>query len=199
MPAIPADRYHHGDLRRALLDAALEILRAGDDLSLRAVARRAGVSHAAPYHHFADRQALVAAIAEEGLVAFRAALVEAAAGPEDPPGRMLAVGAAYVRFAVENPAHFRLMFSAELADRAALPELQAAYDAAYAVLLAGVEGVLGAGAPAEAVHLQATASWSLVHGLSHLILDNQVGSGGYTPEEAERLARQVLATSPPGG
>lgn len=195
----PSDsgRYHHGDLRRALLDAALEILQERGDLSLRAVARRAGVSHAAPYHHFADRRALVSALAGEGLTAFREALLAGARREADPHLRMLEVGVAYVRFAVENPAHFRLMFSAELADRSDDPGLQEAYDAAYAVLLDGVRGVLGEGAPDGAVSAQATFAWSLVHGLSYLILDNQVASLGCSPDEAEELARRVIRGSAP--
>lgn len=192
-------RYHHGDLRRALLDAALEILKEGGDLSLRGVARRAGVSHAAPYHHFPDRRALVAAIAEEGLVAFRRALGEAArrTGP-DPAQRLREVGVAYVRFAVENPAHFRLMFSAELADRSGLPELRASFEAAYGVLVGGVRRVLGEGAADELVTVHATYAWSLVHGLANLILDRQVGPRVETPDAAEAFARKVLqAMHPP--
>src|SRR5829696_6591713 len=129
------DSYHHGDLRRALIDATLELLEEGEEPSLRAVARRAGVSHTAPYHYFADRRNLVAAVAEEGLVAFREALERGASKAVGPPGRLLEAGVAYVRFAVENPARFRLMFSAALAERSELPGLQEAYSSAYGVLL----------------------------------------------------------------
>src|SRR5688500_9283866 len=96
------ERYHHGDLRRALVDSALEILEEGGELSLRAVARRAGVSHTAPYHHFRDRRRLVAAVATEGLLALRDALA-GAGSPGEPLSRLLECGVAYVRFAVGNP------------------------------------------------------------------------------------------------
>ncbi len=191
----PQGRYHHGDLRRALLDAALEILENGGDLSLRAVARRVGVSHAAPYHHFSDRRALVAALAEEALNDFRRALLRAGLRAVDAQERMLEVGVAYVRFALANPSRFRLMFSAELSDRTELPTLQEAFDSAYAVLVRGVQGMLGEGVAEEQVRIQATFSWSLVHGLANLLLDRQVAVEADTPEAQEDLVRSVLRRS----
>jgi AcrR family transcriptional regulator len=186
--------YHHGDLRRALLGSALHMLEEGEELSLRAVARRAGVSHTAPYHHFADRRALLAAVAEEGLLALRDAL---RAAVETAPGeleeQLLETGVAYVRFAVGSPARFRLMFSAELADRADRPSLQAASEAAYGVLLETVQRCFGEGIPGEAVELRALAAWSTVHGLSMLVLDSQVPGIERTPEAAGELARRVLS------
>ena len=183
--------YHHGDLRRALVAAALELLEQGDELSLRAVARRAGVSHTAPYHHFRDRRALVAAVAQEGQLTLRDALAEAGKGL-DGRERLLESGVAYVRFAVSNPTRFRVMFSAELADRSELPELQAACDSAYAELLANVRRVMGESAPEEAVQTRALGAWSTVHGLSMLILDRQVPGVGADPEAAAAVARAVL-------
>jgi AcrR family transcriptional regulator len=135
--------YHHGALRRALLDAALATLEEGGEISLRAVARRAGVSHAAPYHHFTDRKALVAALAREGLASLVQALESAGRQVEDPRLELLEIGVAYVRFSTENRALFRLMFSAELADREGLPELQAAYAGAYEVVAGRVRELLG--------------------------------------------------------
>jgi AcrR family transcriptional regulator len=197
------ERYHHGDLRRALIDSALEILEEGQELSLRAVARRAGVSHTAPYHHFRDRRTLVAAVATEGLLALRDALTGAGAR-EEPLSRLLECGVAYVRFALGNPTRFRLMFSPELADKAELPELQAASDAAYGELLANVRRVMGEGAAEAGIQRRALGAWSTVHGLAMLILDRQVPGVESDPEEAARLAREVLGggatgSRPPAG
>lgn len=193
------DPYHHGDLRAALVRTALELLERGEDPSLRTVARNAGVSHAAPYHHFADRRALMAAVAEEGLALFRDALRGAAARENGGAAlRLLAIGAAYVRFGAEHPARFRLMFSPELADRSELPELQAAHDAAYAVLLEGMREVMGPDAPQAELERQALVAWSTVHGLSMLILDNQLAAEPEDPEAVERLAREVLGQMRPG-
>ena len=186
-----SQRYHHGDLRRALVDAALALLEEGEELSLRAVARRAGVSHTAPYHHFRDRRALVAAVAQEGLLALRDALSQAGEGL-DPQARLLEGGIAYVRFAVSNPTRFRVMFSAELADRGELPELQSAADAAYGELLASMRLVMGEGAPEEATQTRALAAWSTVHGLSMLLLDRQVPGIEPDGEGAAAVARAVL-------
>jgi AcrR family transcriptional regulator len=186
-------RYHHGDLRRALLASALDILEEGSEPSLRAVARRAGVSHMAPYHHFPDRRALVAAVAEEGLLALRDALLAAVETAPGNPGRqLLETGVAYVRFAVGSPARYRLMFSAELVERADLPEVQAAADAAYGVLLEAVRREIGEAAPESVVALRALGAWSTVHGLSMLILDRQVPGVVNGVEDAGQMARQVL-------
>ena len=195
-------RYHHGDLRRALVEAALAILEEGDELSLRAVARRAGVSHTAPYHHFRDRRALIAAVAQEGLLALRDALAAAGAGLE-PQARLIESGVAYVRFAVSHRTRFRVMFSAELAERADLPELQAASEAAYGVLLANVRRLMGERAPEEAIRTRALGAWSTVHGLAMLVLDRQVPGVEAEGEDAARVAREVLGrtsgTPPPAG
>src|SRR5205809_439421 len=110
--------YHHGDLRRTLIDASLALVEEEGigALSLREVARKAGVTHNAPYHHFPDRGALLAAIAEEGFgrLAQETAAARAAV-PDDPLARLTACGQAYVRFAIASPAHFRVMFRPELA------------------------------------------------------------------------------------
>jgi AcrR family transcriptional regulator len=110
-------RYHHGDLRRALLDAALEVLSAegAAALTLREVARRAGVTHAAPYRHFTDKQALLATVAEEGFRMLAAEMTRGAAPHASDPRRALeAIGAAYVRFATSQRAHFQVMFGKDI-------------------------------------------------------------------------------------
>ena len=169
--AAPADGrpYHHGDLRRALIEAGRRLLeREGSGaLSLRAVAREAGVSAAAPYHHFKDRAALLYAVAHEGNVALNAAV--AAAYEAGPPGhdRIVAVGLAYVRFALESPALYRLMFeTSRLYDHYAdaceaegqIPRLLAA--------------TFGASLPARRSdldrHLAAIAGWAMFRGLAEV-------------------------------
>src|SRR5215213_1549384 len=125
-PARPATRYHHGDLRRALIDTALAMVtdEGAWNFTLREVARRAGVSHAAPYNHFEDKSALLAEVAALGYQSLREAM-ESAAGEQPRSARqpLARVGAAYVRFGVEQPAHYRLMFGAELAHKERYPAL----------------------------------------------------------------------------
>src|SRR5712692_1107293 len=125
-------RYHHGDLPRALLDAALHIVETEGSaaLTLRAAASLAGVSQTAPYRHFANKEAILAAVAEDGFRSLMAAMRHRAAGFADNPlERLRAVGLGYVTFAASNPAHFRVMFGREMADRSASPSLrQAATD-----------------------------------------------------------------------
>jgi AcrR family transcriptional regulator len=176
------DTYHHGNLRPALIAAALRILR--DDgigaLSLRAAARAAGVSQAAPYRHFADKEGLLAAVAEAGFRALNAAVTKATAGLEgDFINRFRMQGQTYVGFAVAHPAQFRLMFGRELADRSAHPGLRAAAEETFARLLGAVRegqqaGLVRPGDPED----QAMAAWSLVHGLSALLLDGHLAPRG---------------------
>jgi AcrR family transcriptional regulator len=160
--------YHHGDLRRALLDAAEALMAEGTDApSLRAVARRAGVSHAAPYKHFADRHALRAGVAERGFQALRADMETAAAAGDAP---MRAIGRAYVAFALAHPARYRLMFGPEFAQGRGTPELDRAARAAFDALVA----TQGRGDAPAGDRTTAVASWSLVHGLATLLIDGRV-------------------------
>lgn len=184
-------RYHHGELRQGLVAAALRVVERGDDLTLRGVAREAGVSHMAPYHHFSDRRALLAAVAEAGLRRMDEAIEAARQPGADPIRQLIDVGVAYVRFALDNPTLFRLVFSAELADRSDLPELQAGYDASYRRLRALVEGRLGEGTDPEDVRFWTLRGWSMAHGLANLLLDEQV-RGVRDADEAEKLARRVF-------
>ena len=194
-PAQPASRYHHGDLRRALIDTALAMVteEGAWNFTLREVARRAGVSHAAPYNHFEDKSALLAEVAALGFQSLRQTL-EAAARRQSRSARQALAGiaAAYVRFGVEHPAHYRLMFGAELADKARHPSLQAASDAAFAVLTGVLErGQASGQIRRDPVRDQALAAWSLVHGLTTLLIDQRVSFLGVSTGEAERHARQA--------
>jgi AcrR family transcriptional regulator len=187
--------YHHGDLRGALIHTALTMVteEGAWDFTLREVARRAGVSHMAPYNHFEDKTALLAEVAALGFESLRQTL-EAAAFKKS-RSRRLAFGniaAAYVRFGVEHPAHYRLMFSAELAEKALYPALEVAIAAACAALTSA----LGAGQTSGVTRQmtmrdQALAAWSLVHGLTTLLIDQRVSFLGASTGEPEKYARQV--------
>jgi len=175
------DRYHHGNLRAALVEQALVVLAESGpgSLSVRDVARRAGVSHAAATYHFGDRRGLLTAVAIEGCQGLAAAL-EAAR-----PSGFLEVGVAYVRFAREHPGHFAVMFDArELHEDD--PALQAARAAAGAVLFEEVPTILP---PRADPVLGGLAAWSLVHGLASL------AAGGMVPaaldDDPDELARRV--------
>ncbi|HYZ34333.1 MAG TPA: WHG domain-containing protein [Crenalkalicoccus sp.] len=175
--------YHHGALRAALLDAADALLDEGGAgaVSLREAARRAGVSATAPYRHFADKEALLAALAARGFEAFGAALAAAAA---EGPKPLLAMGLAYVRFALARPGRFRLMFGPGIADRARYPELLEAQRRAFGHLAAAT----GGGGRPDAPSTAAVAAWAQVHGLAQLILD-----GMLPVEQAEALTQAVTA------
>lgn len=180
--------YHHGDLRRALLQGALELLAEGGParLTLRAAAERAGVSVAAPYRHFADKRALLAAVAEEGFLALQRACVDAMAnGSGDPVDMFWRHGVAYVRFAIENPAHYRVMFGPELPDKSVYEDLSIAARAAYDSLRSTLRLCAGAGLFADSdIELRAMRAWALVHGLALLYIDGQLGAGDELSREA---------------
>jgi AcrR family transcriptional regulator len=187
----PESAWHYaGDLRAALVAAALALIAEGGAaaLTMRAVARRAGVSAMAPYHHFRDRAALVAAVAAHGFDQLYSDKIAAlAAAPGDPAQRIVAGAIAYVRFVRENPALYRLMKSSELADRADHPDLAIAA-ARPGDSLAAMLGELAAAGrlhgttPRDAGQLL----WALVHGLGTLSID------AYLPD-AERLAGEGAA------
>ncbi len=161
--------YHHGDLRAALLDAALEVLEqdGATALSLRAVARRAGVSPAAPYRHYADREALVSAVAAVGYRDLAERLAAAHPAPSTPE-QLADVAVAYVRFAIERPALFRIMFS-EPCDRD--NDERVAATAAVTLYLREIVARAFPGSDPEAL---APAIWALVHGLAFLHLDGKL-------------------------
>jgi AcrR family transcriptional regulator len=167
--------YYGGDLRRDLLDAALELIdRAGPSaVSLRALARRLGVSHAAPANHFPDKAALFTAIAVEGFELLAAAIRDATrrVGPEATAGQRLgAAGRAYTGFAVGHPAHFAVMWQRDLLHLDD-PALCAAGEATFALLLAGVRDVQAEGwAAGSDQRTVAYLAWSVVHGLAALWL-----------------------------
>lgn len=186
-----ASPYHHGDLRRALLDAAFEILKAEGPsaLSLREVARRAGVSHQAPYHHFASRAHLLAALAAEGFEQLAESLVRVQAAATEPVQRMQDTGVEYVMFASRNPERFRLMFGAELGTRDPYPDLDAAAKHVFELMVRPFGGK-----PQATAHTSDRAVvltlWSTVHGLAALAVDGQVALKGQALEVAARATTE---------
>ncbi len=185
----PARPYHHGDLHNALRDAARSILEKEglSALTLRAVARQAGVSHAAPYRHFASHEALLVELAREGFEELRHELVAASSLPGLEDDRIASIGAAYMRFVARRPALVRLMFGPQLPNRDAFPELAAAADA--------VGAEIGTALNDPALGL---AVWAAVHGLAMLILENVVDLGQrrsglhVLPSRAEILLRSLF-------
>jgi AcrR family transcriptional regulator len=181
-------------LRDTLLDAAAALIaRQGPQgFSLREVARRARVSEAAPYWHFADREALLAAVAERGFLTMESWMLAVRSSTADPRARLRALGVGYVRFALTHPAYLRVMFGSEVPDKAAHPGLKAAADRTFALLVQAITdgqaaGELRRGNPLEL----AVAAWSLVHGLAALLVDGKLKDHVRSPGQAERLAGRV--------
>ena len=204
--AAPARPYHHGDLPAALLAAAMMILEADGiaGLTLRAVARRAGVSHMAPAHHFGDLTGLLSELAALGFQQFAAALGNAAVtAADDKVASLDEMGEAYVGFARDNPALFQLMFRSERLDPKR-PALAAAMGRA-SDMLTRAAGDFVEGEPVGPSLVQVAASvraWSLVHGYALLLIDGRLDPtlarlAGAGSADATVLLRAVLGRSPP--
>jgi AcrR family transcriptional regulator len=193
--------YHHGNLRRALIDAGLGLIEkeGATALSLREAARRAGVSTAAPYRHFPSREALLAAIAEEGFRLLGEEIRRAIAEHDDAARRLGEAGIAYVLFAAAHPAHYNVMFSPELADRTAHPSLEAAAADPSQLLLGAIRDYQEAGwmRSRDPGELQ-LAAWSSVHGLASLITSGHIRVAGFDPGRIEQIARAVVRSLVPG-
>ncbi len=180
--------YHHGDLRAALLAAAeAELTEKGiEAFSLRAVAKRAGVSHAAPAHHFGDVTGLLTALAAEGFRAFLSSMTALTTCDAEPEIRLEAAGLGYIDFALARPALFRLIFSSKRPDFTD-PALGAAADAAYGHLVALV-AELGGTEP------DVLAIWSLVHGAADLLAGGRIKGLDQAPAPLrEAMLRAMLA------
>ncbi|MGV9299174.1 MULTISPECIES: TetR/AcrR family transcriptional regulator [Amycolatopsis] len=190
-----ARRYHHGDLRQAVLTAAVEVL--GDSgpaaVNLRDLARRVGVSHAAPAHHFGDRSGLLTAVAAQGFDLLADTLEELPPSPD-----LLEAGVAYVSFAVEHRAHFEVMFRPELL-RGDDPDLRAAQERSNQALDWAIAGFRdGSVDPVVA----GAAAWSLVHGFATLWLQRALPADlGDDVAAAARAVAELLVrgANPPRG
>ena len=183
--------YHHGDLAAALRTSARAILEEEGlaELSLRSVARRAGVSHAAPYRHYPSREALLADVAVEGLAELKAEIVHAGARPGDKSERIVQIGGAYLRFAARHSGLLRLMFGSELPNRTEFSGL------AEATAAIGEEIGHALKDPAAGLTV-----WAAIHGLTILILDNVIDLGqrqsgiDTIPSRASILLRSLVET-----
>ncbi len=173
----PSTSYHHGNLRRVLLDNALELIveRGNYSFTMRELARKANVTHNAPYRHFADKNELLAALAEEGFEQMSQALVDECGSDcgLDPATWLKCLGQGVVRFALRNPFQYRLMFGDALADaRTDYPGLMKASEVTFLLLVRSIQECKQAGLLREGLSVNEVAigAWSLVHGLSSLLL-----------------------------
>jgi AcrR family transcriptional regulator len=202
----PKRGYHHGDLRNALMQAALRQIATDGAraLSLREVARRAGVSHTASYRHFPSKESLLAAIAEEGFVMLSDAISAALqAHVDDPLAALQASGIAYVEFGVQYPHHLQIMFGGLISSQTEHPALKQAADGAYELLREAVRQAQRAGLIRGAdERIVSLAAWAQVHGLAQLIAGGQVDSADgrpparYLATEVTRLLQQGLLNGP---
>lgn len=204
MGAMTKKTYHHGDLRQSLIEAALVLLKTKDvkSLSLREVARQAGVSHTAPYRHFTDKAALLAAVAEEGFIEFGRYLRDAVdQSHAEPLESLQATGVAYVRYALDHPTYFRVMFSHYPSEPLKNTHLEVVSRRTFQILV----DVIKAGQAAEIIRagdpdVLALGKWALVHGLAMLMLDGMLPAEG---ESAIALVRTIVTneitgvTAPP--
>ena len=195
--ATTSDRYHHGHLKEALVDAAIRTMDAESlqAVTLRRLAREAGVSHAAPYHHFPDLDALLAAVAARGFFLLREKMSGDEPGTKTEPFRRLqAAGTAYVSFAVSRPELFRLMFSGRWRDTTGYPELQEAARLAFSALKEMIGEATGQGDGPSHLVSAARAAWALVHGIAMLLVDGRIDTppGKGSVEWAEELTREVM-------
>jgi len=179
--------YHHGDLPASVLLSAAQLLEKEglEGLTMRALARRAKVSHNAPYRHFPDRESLLAALAADGFAMLGKAQREAAAA-----NGLLGMGEAYVRFALDHPQRFRLMFAGPVrfSKHPALREIATR-------TFEGLSGALSARAPgARDAGDASLAAWALVHGLAQLLLEDRIAKATRGSRTDEEFVRDVLAT-----
>jgi AcrR family transcriptional regulator len=187
------DSYHHGDLKRALTGAALSLVaeKGPKGFTLTEAARRAGVSVAAPYRHFADKAELLATVAEQGFRDLHAELAAAADATPEPKARVIELGRAYVRWAVAHPDHYQVMFGAEDV-KANNPALAVAAEQAFGDLLDAITrcqeaGIVGGQDPREIPG----PLWSLVHGVASLAIGGELRAVGIQQDPEAMIAGVV--------
>jgi AcrR family transcriptional regulator len=188
--------YHHGDLRDALVKAAVELVeeRGPDGFTLREAARKVGVTHTAPYRHFADRDALLVAVAVEGFQGLHAAMRTRQEQQTDPRLRLQAIGIGYVEYAVAHPSHFRVMHSA-VVDSCTEPGYTDAKGRTFQLLLSAIAACQQAGfIPPGPLHHYALTAWSAVHGLAELLMSGAAFRVGLVDGTATAAAAQVTRT-----
>lgn len=171
--------YHHGNLKEALLEAATDLLvkEGPQKLSLRATARQAGVSQSAPYRHFSAKGELLAAVGQRGFKRLREAIEQRLEGVLNHRERLHAVGAAYVKFAQDNPHLFRLMFGPLMAEDSPYEDLSLHCQECFAVLMEVISEGQAAGVfKMGNAEIMAKTAWTMVHGVAHLAIDGQLES-----------------------
>jgi AcrR family transcriptional regulator len=188
--------YHHGNLRQALIDGALALIAEQDitGLSLREVARRAGVARSAPYHHFRDKDALLATLAAEGFRALNQRIDDSVRGLRDPRGMAEAAAHAYIDFAIENPAQFRVMNRPEFAklDQPEGREMHEVADGAFRRLLLMVQALDTEHCASDhELTTRAIAAWSTLHGFVRLWIEGPI-ERSIGPTDRMRLQRGVV-------
>ena len=183
------------DVRAGILEASIALMNEGGlgALSMREVARRAGVSHQAPYHYFADRGAILAELAGEGFDKLTDYMISAVGLVREKSQRSRALGEAYIRFALNNPEVFSLMFRREMCDLANYPEAKEKADRCFQY----VSDALGAGPATDKMSADMApviAAWSTAHGLATLMLEGKLGEAfGETLDQREEAAKRILA------
>lgn len=193
----PVSSKSSADLRRTLLNASLDLIATEglESFSMREVARRAGVSHQAPYHHFQDREAILAELVAEGFTRLRDDMADALRRNDDASARLTAIGKAYVGFALDHPAHFKLMFRSELVRAERHDEAHACAQAAFEVLVSVVEGLPAGKRRAAGASSLVLTAWSFAHGLSTLLLEGKFDRHcGKTKRARVAAANEVLKT-----
>lgn len=181
------------DVRGEILKAALDLMNEGGlgVLSMREVARRAGVSHQAPYHYFADREAILAELAREGFETLNGYVSKALVGKDGAQAGMAAIGEAYVRFALDHPALFSLMFRCEMVDLSKYPDAKAVAEEAFNAPMRVIAGTYGEDDPS--LQTRMLACWSLAHGLATLLLEKKIAKHfGETREEQDAGVKAVI-------
>ncbi|MDA2964602.1 MAG: TetR/AcrR family transcriptional regulator [Actinomycetota bacterium] len=186
-------------LREKVIKAAVKYVadNGPDGLSFRQIAADAGVSHQAPYHHFGDRSAIFGEIALEGFRKF-AAVMGAPARADEDSENCVRLCERYVDFAIANKGHFRVMFRADLCQMHESPETEKAADDAFATLLEAVSEMVGDSASIDEIRVQATAMWSLAHGLATLIIDGPLENKIGKVSDRRALVRSVAQRAAEG-
>ena len=184
------------DVRAGILNASLQLMNEGGlgSLSMREVARRAGVSHQAPYHYFQDREAILAELSGEGFDQLYDYMVSAVGLVRDKASKNRAMGEAYIRFALNHPELFRLMFRSEMCDLSLYPAAKAKAERCFnlPVEILGAQGHMSDKSNPDLTPV--IASWSIAHGLATLLLEGKLGdSFGDTRDQREASANRVIA------
>lgn len=184
--------YHHGNLREALLTSALEILTVGgvDGLSLRALGRATGVSQAAPYSHFRDKDELLAAIAESGFQKLALQMAEEATGAATTVERIEKLMFSYVRFAKENKPLFQIMFGRELADLKKFPTLAMTAGKSYSLISTALAKRTSTDVDTRFLTV---AVWSLCQGLTTLIIDDKIDPSQFGAVDIQDFIKKTVA------